>query len=415
MTGVVHGAGHTDTGMVREHNEDSILVAAPVFVVADGVGGAEAGEVASGIAVDVVSDAVDELIASARGPVEGLSALVNSTVQAAHHRIRDYQQDGNGRPGMATTMTMAVVTGDGTVVMGHVGDSRAYRVTGGAIEQVTDDHSLVGELVRSGRITEDEARHHPQGNVITQALGSTEVVTVDTPTTQLRAGEWLVLCSDGLSGMVDDEAIGETVRSAASPEAAGNTLIQMANQAGGTDNISVIVVAGEAHHEAAVDEHPTADDLGRVQRAGNADAQRTASTPFWKQGWGVWALAGLALATMVVVAVVWNQSYYIDELDDGTVGIRQGFPVLGANTVYATSDVQVDELSSFDVDEIVASHTLRGRDNAEQMLSELVEKRLPVEPDGGIGDGAEELPALGGTDADAPQGEAAPQDATVDQ
>jgi serine/threonine protein phosphatase PrpC len=222
----------TDTGRQRRGNEDSSFARPPVFVVADGMGGAQAGEVASQIAVE----AFEQGLPDSGRPEERLE----SRVQEANKRIYDLSRAKHERAGMGTTLT-AVYLDDAEIAIAHVGDSRAYMYRNGSLQRLTQDHSLVGELVRRGKLTEEQAEEHPQRSIITRALGPEPTVEVDTWTYPAQAGDVLLLCSDGLTSMIAEERITEILASAGSLEAAADQLIQEANDAGGRDNITVVL------------------------------------------------------------------------------------------------------------------------------------------------------------------------------
>jgi serine/threonine protein phosphatase PrpC len=225
----------TDTGLQRRANEDSLLARAPLFVVADGMGGAQAGEVASKIAVESFHAG----LAPDTSPKEGLVAYA----LAANARIHALSRTNAEQAGMGTTLT-AVYVGEDDVVIAHVGDSRAYCLREGALLRLTDDHSLVDELIREGRLTPEEAEEHPQRSIITRALGPEEVVEVDTRSFRGRAGDLYLLCSDGLTSMVAEARVAEILRaySHARLREAGEALIAEANRAGGRDNVTVILL-----------------------------------------------------------------------------------------------------------------------------------------------------------------------------
>lgn len=226
-------AALTDTGRRRLQNEDTFVCEPPLFAVADGMGGAQAGELASRLA----AAAIEERAAGDRG-----EPAVAGLVREANSRIFEHARRDPAVAGMGTTITIVLVDEEaGSAAIGHVGDSRAYRVRAGSLEQLTSDHSLVAELVRSGRLTEDEAASHPHRSVITRALGTDEDVEVDTHTVELEPGDLLVLCSDGLTSMVRDEAIlALTGAAGADPGAVTDALVAAANAAGGEDNITVV-------------------------------------------------------------------------------------------------------------------------------------------------------------------------------
>jgi PPM family protein phosphatase len=229
---IVEQAGRTDVGRQRTANEDSLVVRPPLFAVADGMGGAKAGEVASAVAVEAVEDA--------RESTEPAEAQLAGIVRDANRRIYDLAVADESRRGMGTTLTLAKVHG-GEVSLAHVGDSRAYRLRDGELEQLTRDHSLVAELERSGQITAEAAEHHPQRSIITRALGPEPDVEVDTYTLAGREGDVFLICSDGLTSMISDEEVTAILRSAGSLDEAAGTLVRAANQSGGKDNITVIL------------------------------------------------------------------------------------------------------------------------------------------------------------------------------
>ena len=229
---IVEQAGRTDVGRQRSANEDSLAVRPPLFAVADGMGGAKAGEVASAVAVEAVE--------RARESGEPVEAQLAGIVRAANRRIYDLAVADESRRGMGTTLTLAKVHGD-EVSLAHVGDSRAYRMREGELAQLTRDHSLVAELERSGQITAEAAEHHPQRSIITRALGPEPDVEVDTYTLAGRDGDVFLICSDGLTSMISDDEVTSILRSAPSLDDAAEALVRAANQSGGKDNITVIL------------------------------------------------------------------------------------------------------------------------------------------------------------------------------
>jgi protein phosphatase len=222
----------TDTGRQRPDNEDSMYARAPVFVVADGMGGAQAGEVASRIAIE----AFEQGLPDSGSPEERLA----TRVREANERIYELSRAEHERAGMGTTLTAAYL-GDRDVAIAHVGDSRAYLFREGKLMRLTRDHSLVGELVRQGKLTEEQAEEHPQRSIITRALGPEATVEVDTWSYPVRSGDVLLLCSDGLTSMITEEKITEVLAGARSLEDGAERLIAEANAAGGRDNITVVL------------------------------------------------------------------------------------------------------------------------------------------------------------------------------
>jgi serine/threonine protein phosphatase PrpC len=231
----------TDTGLQRRANEDSLLARAPLFVVADGMGGAQAGEVASKVAVESFHAGLPH----DSSPEHALAAHA----LAANARIHELSRENAEQAGMGTTLT-AVYVGEQEVAIAHVGDSRAYCLRDGELLRLTDDHSLVDELIREGRLTPEEAEEHPQRSIITRALGPEETVEIDTRSFRARAEDVYLLCSDGLTSMVPEALLAEILRRHAptSLRAAGEALIAEANRAGGRDNITVILLRLEEVH-----------------------------------------------------------------------------------------------------------------------------------------------------------------------
>ncbi len=244
----------TDTGRQRRANEDSLLARSPLFVVADGMGGAQAGEVASRIAVDSFRPGLED----ASQPERELAEMA----RAANARIHELSHSNAEQAGMGTTLT-AVYIGEEEVAIAHVGDSRAYCLRDGELLRLTDDHSLVDELMRQGRLTPEEAVEHPQRSVITRALGPEGTVEVDTRSFRARAGDLYLLCSDGLTTMLAEEEILALLLANPRLRDAGEALIASANEAGGRDNITVVLLrleevrAGEQPADEPADEHPT--------------------------------------------------------------------------------------------------------------------------------------------------------------
>ncbi|HZC74915.1 MAG TPA: Stp1/IreP family PP2C-type Ser/Thr phosphatase [Gaiellaceae bacterium] len=222
----------SDTGRQRRENEDSALAQAPVFVVADGMGGAQAGEVASQLAASALEG-------GGSGALEGTKGI-DALIQEANRQIFDRASIDPSASGMGTTMTVALVEGM-TVAIGHVGDSRAYLVRGEQMEQVTEDHSLVNELLKTGKLSEEEAHVHPQRSVITRAVGTDPDVDVDGFTIEAEEGDIFLICSDGLSDMVEDEEILELVHANRDDlDKAVKALVAAANRGGGEDNITAV-------------------------------------------------------------------------------------------------------------------------------------------------------------------------------
>ena len=232
MTGLGHVGVITDTGRKRRRNEDAYVCEPPLFAIADGMGGAQAGEVASRLA----AAALKEGGAKTLGGEERIADLI----QEANRRVYDRSSTDPNTSGMGTTITVALVE-NGNVAFGHVGDSRAYLIRDGRMEQVTEDHSLVNELMKSGKLSREEAETHPQRSVITRALGTDPDVDADTFTIEAKSGDVFLLCSDGLTDMVGEREILELVElNRQDIDAALKSLVKAANRSGGEDNITVV-------------------------------------------------------------------------------------------------------------------------------------------------------------------------------
>ena len=242
--------GHlTDPGRKRSNNEDAYLVLVPpdvppqvegILVVADGMGGHQAGEVASNLAVQTVSTRLGKRgISQQPGNAgSGYPNVLKDIVEEAHRSILSESQ--GERQGMGTTLTLGLIEG-GRLHLAHVGDSRAYMLRDGELKQLSQDHSWVGEEVRAGRLKPEEAESHPRRNLLTRALGADENLLVDTETFPLKEGDQLLLCSDGLHGVVSDQEIADILGSKAEPQSQCDRLVQLANEKGGPDNVTVVL------------------------------------------------------------------------------------------------------------------------------------------------------------------------------
>ncbi len=252
----------TDVGRVREGNEDDYLVddAMGLVAVADGMGGHRAGEVASATALEALRAAINA------------GQPLRDAIESANEAVFTKSLTDASLRGMGTTLTAGTLVAGGTLLVGHVGDSRAYLLRDGELRQVTVDHSLVEELVRDGRLTPDEAAVHPQRSIITRALGVDASVEVDVYPVELAPGDRLLLCSDGLTGMVQFDAIAATLRREEDPARAATQLIDAANAAGGEDNITVVVVA-------VTDEAPERSAGGSDGGAGSDRRPRARARP----------------------------------------------------------------------------------------------------------------------------------------
>lgn len=331
----------TDTGRQRRDNEDSAFARAPVFVVADGMGGAQAGEVASKIAIE----AFEQGLPDGGSPEQRLA----DRVREANRRIYERAHTEHEHAGMGTTLT-AVYVDDAQLVIAHVGDSRAYMLRDGSLQRLTQDHSLVDELVRRGKLTQEQAAEHPQRSIITRALGPEPSVEVDTFTYSIRSGDVLLLCSDGLTSMVSEERVAEILASSARLERAADQLIAEANEAGGRDNITVVLFRLEEVSRDGVEQPtmvgaPAASAPARVEGSPVAVAPRPRTIPSPRRERVDHApvaaprrrrylkpLAALA-ATLIVLFLVLGggylatrQLYFIGTNSQGIVTIYRGLP-----------------------------------------------------------------------------------------
>ncbi len=315
-------ASRTNVGCVREHNEDNFATQPPLFVVADGMGGHEAGEVASEIAVNT-------MLANFSKIHDGGS--LGRAVQAANHDVIRGASDGTGKPGMGCTMT-AVTIVDDKLTIAQVGDSRAYLLHDGKLQQLTRDHSLVADMVDQGSITREEARVHPMRSVITRALGSDPKMEPDIYNLHIAEGDRLLLCSDGLTSMVDDPEIEAILLVQPDPETCCDNLIQEALSAGGADNITALVVDRVSASEARANKE-RAEGRRHIPKA-----------PFIF----VAALVVVIVAAALGVNAYARSSYYLID-QDGSVAIYQGLPgdfagVIRLSWLQEQTDVPVDQL-----------------------------------------------------------------------
>jgi serine/threonine protein phosphatase PrpC len=394
----------SDTGRQRRANEDSLMVRSPLFVVADGMGGAQAGEVASHLAAETFRGGLPD----APQPEAALADLV----QEANARIHELSHANAEQAGMGTTLT-AIYVGELEVAIAHVGDSRAYCLRDGQLLRLTDDHSLVDELMRQGRLTPEEAVEHPQRSVITRALGIEGTVEVDTRSFKGLAGDVYLICSDGLTTMLSEQQIAEVLRRTPRLRDAGEALIAAANEAGGRDNITVILlrledVGGDAAvaeqatltgipavrdtaapesaapvapaaQPAAPEEPPTAAHA--IPRAARLPRSPSARVPPRRRRLSA-RRAGVLAASLAVLALIaagaflaLQSVYFIGTNDRGLVTLYQGLPFTLPGHIELFSSQYVSGVSASTVSpqhrRTLLDHSLRSEGKAASLIRSL--------------------------------------------
>jgi len=399
MLRVAEHVERTDTGRQRRTNEDAYVARSPLFAIADGMGGAQAGEVASQTAAAVFARGLP----AGRGSVEERLA---GAVQEANEQIHGLSVSSDELAGMGTTLTAAYV-GEHDVTIVHVGDSRGYRWRDGRLERLTSDHSLVEELVRQGRLEPSEAEDHPQRSIITRALGPEAVVHPDARTFPARAGDVFLLCSDGLTDMVGEAAIAEAFAQASSLQAAARELVDRANAAGGRDNITVVlfrleevqVAGGSARAEdaatqvgsaalraedvrrALAEAPPPAAEAPRSVARREPVAPRPSAPPAGRRrrrrrvGMG-WVVAACFLAILATGAYLASQTvYFVGSDADGFVSIYRGVPYalpagLSLYHLDYVSGVSAAQLTPAQR-RTITEHRLRSRRDSDDLVRQL--------------------------------------------
>ena len=331
----------TDIGCVREQNEDSLIVKPPLFVVADGMGGHAAGEVASEICVKTIEECA---------PEHADAEQLGGAVEQANRDIITAALTGEGRQGMGTTCTAAMLEDD-KLTIAQVGDSRAYLMHAGKLTQITRDHSLMADMIESGQITPEEARFHPNRSVITRALGNDPHMIPDLYEIHVEAGDRLMLCSDGLTSMVEDDTIEAVMNRVVDPQRCASTLVNEAIAAGGSDNVTVIV----------------ANAVGLGEKTRRKVKRRTIVTIAFV----------LLLFIGIVATAVWGTSTYLHNTayladQDGKVAIYRGVPgdVLGFSysELVVVSDIDVDSLPPSATERIKEGMRVSSVEEAEELL-----------------------------------------------
>ena len=353
----------TDIGRVREVNEDSFLVEAPLYAVADGMGGHKGGDVASSLALETVE-------AMFRDGDGTLADQVREANRAVHERsVADQKVRG-----MGTTLTAVTIEGSDARLV-HVGDSRAYLLRAGDLRQVTSDHTLVARMVKAGEISREEAAVHPHRNVVTKVIGTEATVVVDEDTVPLLDGDRLLLCSDGLTGMVAEDQIQAILETEPDPQRAADRMVKAANRAGGIDNITVLVL--DAHAEQG---DPAPGQLPKLSRR-----------PSLRR-----VLAGALVVVVVLVAALFGVRAYVDRQwyvgeADGKVAVFRGIPARPLGITLSDLDTQT-EIATTEVEALPVYGDLpdgisaESRDDAfaivEQMRTDLDEQAAAQEPTG---------------------------------
>lgn len=384
-------AVRTDTGRQRNANEDSYFTRAPLFVVADGMGGAQAGEVASKAAAESFAGEL---------PEASPERLLEETIEGANRTIHELARKDPSLAGMGTTTTAAIVDLEAEeVAIGHVGDSRAYRLRGGQLEQLTRDHSLVEEMRRKGQLTDAQAEDHPQRSIITRALGPEPEVQVDVQTVPAKDGDVFLICSDGLTTMLDDETIARVLARATSLQAALRALVDEANRAGGRDNITVVAfrledTAAPAAANPGVRPEEGATLIGdsaeaegltatEVRRRAAAEAARKRREEIEARPRGRrWRRAAKVVVLLLVIAAVafgaWygnRQIWFLGSDDAGRVALYRGAPYelpfgIDLYSERYSIPVQTESLPPRRQD-AVTGHKLRSRDDAVSLIEDI--------------------------------------------
>ncbi len=326
----VTAAAATDTGLVREGNEDSYLTDSPLFAVADGMGGHRGGEVASRLAVETLEKLFKE----------GAGDLPDQ-VQEANRVVFERSVLDRKVAGMGTTLTAALVEGD-RVRLAHVGDSRAYLLRDGKLRLLTEDHTLVHRMVSEGEISKEEAETHPQRSVLTRALGVDTVVDIDDDSLQVRPPDRLLLCTDGLTSMVSEDEIEEVLRTVPDPQEAAQRMVRMANEAGGVDNTTVVILDFSYDDAAAQPDGQATRSREAIAPARVGRPTRSRRLPTRKLL--VWA--GVIVAVVVVALVglrLYLDSQWYVGVADGHVAIFRGIPT---------------EVAGFDLHHVVVETTI---------------------------------------------------------
>lgn len=374
----------TDVGRTRQVNEDAYLEHHPLFVIADGMGGHVAGDVASATAIETIQQGWN-----GSSDIESITSMIKQANRAIFEKART---DPN-LSGMGTTCTAVLLDGSAAHVA-HVGDSRAYLFRDGELSQVTEDHTVVGRMEREGKLTAEEAHRHPHRNIITRALGIEDDVEVDTWELELVEGDRLVICSDGLNSMLDDTQIRETLLTGEDATTAARSLVDAANNAGGEDNITVIVLDAvpDDYEAPAPPPPPEQAEVAREDTAPDPryETQMVATPPPPRRRWRrlVWSLVVLALILALAVgAARWAlaNSWYVGLNDEGYVTIYQGIPdevaSLTLKEAETTTEIHVDDLPEFRREDVREGIKVDSEDQAQETVDNLEREVTESEPE----------------------------------
>jgi protein phosphatase len=306
----------TDVGRARERNEDAYLSSPPLYAVADGLGGHRGGDVASSLALHVLEEIAKP----------GMWGQLSEQIREANRAILEQARGDRSLAGMGTTITAAFMDED-ELHLAHVGDSRAYLLRAGEFSPLTEDHTLVHRMVQEGKISPEEAEHHPQRNIVVRALGVDDPVEVDEITIPVQKGDRVLLCSDGLYSMVPDERIQEALQASGDPQEASVRLVDLANDAGGLDNITVVVLdfdEGDGAEVLASGRGVEQQDAAEAPASGPEPSSRPARGRRLAY-WGIAAVAVLALA-LVGFRLFLDSRWFVGE-HQGHVAVYRGLPV----------------------------------------------------------------------------------------
>jgi PPM family protein phosphatase len=375
-------AGVTDVGRVRDGNEDDFIDQSNrlgLVAVADGMGGHRAGEVASATALEALRAAVAS------------GQPLRDAIEGANDAVLEKSVSDQELAGMGTTLTAGMLGSDGYLVVGHVGDSRAYLVRDGELTQITHDHSLVEEMVRGGELTREQAEVHPRRSIITRALGIDPEVEVDEYPIELRPGDRILFCSDGLTTMLRPDEMASILSREHDPKRAAQLLVDAANAAGGEDNITAVIVEAVEIPDDEVAAAPAVPEYDTSERPPVKPPRRRGRTLFRVL---VWLLPVLVVLAIAFVAVGWyaRNTYFVGVIK-GEVTIFKGRPggVLGWDpTVERHTGIETTELLEGEQDDVKADKTFSSRGDADDYVARLkrgVQERttptttIPVPPE----------------------------------